>query len=63
MDHNRHEDAVLQRGAGNALTMSGLLAYHNRPVSHYIRQMVRGRSLGVILTNVKTSEKVRKGEV
>ena len=43
--------------------MSGLLAYHNRQVSHYNRQMVRGLSLGVILTNVKTSEKVRKGEV
>jgi hypothetical protein len=33
VDHNRHEDAALQRAAGNARTISGQQAYHKRPVA------------------------------
>ena len=33
VEHNRHEHAALRRGAGNALTISGQQAYHNRPVA------------------------------
>jgi hypothetical protein len=35
VDHNRHEDAALQRAAGNARTISGQQAYHKRPVAIY----------------------------
>jgi hypothetical protein len=56
-----HEGAVLQRGAGNALTMSGPQVYHNRQItfiSHH-QTTIRGFSLGQILTNVETAEQVR----
>lgn len=39
-DHNRHEDAALQRAAGNAQSTSGQQAYRKRPVA--IRRSVIG---------------------
>ena len=66
VDRNMREDAVLQTRAGNALTMSGQHACYNRQialVSYHIGQMVRELSLCRVLTNVKTSEKIRKAEV
>ncbi len=33
VEHNRHEGTVLQRGARNALTISGQQAYHKRPIA------------------------------
>ena len=59
-----HEDAALQRGAGNAQTMSGQHAYHRRSVALVSHQATVCRlSLGRILINVKPSKQICKGEV
>jgi hypothetical protein len=64
--HNRHEDAVLESGAGSVLTTSSQQAYHKRPVafvSHQGTERISGFSLGRIVTKVESSEQVREGEV
>jgi hypothetical protein len=64
VDHKRHEDAALQREARNALTMSGLHAYHKRPVTLVSHQATICRlSLGRIFINVEASKQVCKSEV
>jgi len=49
VDRNRHEDAALQRAAGNARTISGQQAYHKRPVA-INRSVVRHHNSMWVLT-------------
>ena len=66
VEHNRHEDVVLESGAGSVLTTSSQQAYHKHPVafvSHQVTVRMSGFLLGRIVTKVESSEQVREGEV
>ena len=57
VEYNRHEDAALQRAAGNALTSSSQRAYRSSRIRQLvIRKRYDGFSLGRIITNVETPE-------